>query len=298
MELAQILVQLWRRRVAVAAVAILAAFVALALAYRISVFPPGLAHRSISNGTAETHILVDSPRSSVADLNRSFDPLVARAQVFSELMTTAPVVDRIAKIAGVPASAITATSDNSTLNVPTSEVEPTANVRSNAITDEGLRYRITFRAEPEQPTVTIFGQAPTAAGAMKIANAAAKGAAEWVKETQDRQLVPDSRRTQLTQLGAATGGTVNSGASRIVAALAFVAILGVGSLLVLLVGNTLPAVRRANAQPSAIEAVPTVSERRANGNGNGTGSGRAAKGTGAKAAHANRPKTRAGRRAS
>jgi len=119
-----------------------------------------------------------------------------------------------------------------------------------------------------------------------------------VKETQDRQLVPDSRRTQLTQLGAATGGTVNSGASRIVAALAFVAILGVGSLLILLVGNTLPAVRRANAQPSAIEAVPTVSERRANGNGNGTGSGRAAKGTGAKAAHANRPKTRAGRRAS
>jgi len=294
MELAQILVQLWRRRVAVAAVAILAAFVALALAYRISVFPPGLTHRSSSNGTAETHILVDSPRSSVADLNRSFDPLVARAQVFSELMTTAPVVDRIAKIAGVPASAITATSDNSTLNVPTSEVEPTANVRSNAITDEGLRYRITFRAEPEQPTVTIFGQAPTAAGAMKIANAAAKGAAEWVKETQDRQLVPDSRRTQLTQLGAATGGTVNSGASRIVAALAFVAILGVGSLLVLLVGSTLPAVRRANAQPSVIEAVPTVSERRANGNGNG--SGRAAKGTGAKAAHANRPKTRAGRR--
>jgi hypothetical protein len=296
MELAQILVQLWRRRVAVAAVAILAAFVALALAYRISVLPPGLAHRSISNGTAATHILVDSPRSSVADLNRSFDPLVARAQVFSELMTTAPVVDRIAKIAGVPASAITATSDHSTLNVPTSEVEPTANVRSNAITDEGLRYRITFRAEPEQPTVTIFGQAPTAAGAMKIADAAAKGAAEWVKETQDRQLVPDSRRTQLTQLGAATGGTVNSGASRIVAALAFVAILGVGSLLVLLVGNTLPAVRRANAHPSAIEAVPTVSERRANGNGNG--SGRAAKGTGAKAAHANRPKTRAGRRAS
>jgi hypothetical protein len=294
MELAQILVQLWRRRVAVAAVAVLAAFVALALAYRISVFPPGLTHRSISNGTAETHILVDSPRSSVADLNRSFDPLVARAQVFSELMTTAPVVDRIAKIAGVPASAITATSDNSTLNVPTSEVEPTANVRSNAITDEGLRYRITFRAEPEQPTVTIFGQAPTAAGAIKIANAAAKGAAEWVKETQDRQLVPDSRRTQLTQLGAATGGTVNTGASRIVAALAFVAILGVGSLLILLVGNTLPAVRRANAQPSAIEAVPTVSERRANGNG----SGRAAKGTGAKAAHANRPKTRAGRRAS
>src|SRR6476469_3118706 len=93
MELAQILVQLWRRRIAVVAVVAIAFFVSLALAYKVSVPPPGLSHRSISNGSAETHILVDSPRSSVADLNRSFDPLVARAQVFAQLMTTAPVVD-------------------------------------------------------------------------------------------------------------------------------------------------------------------------------------------------------------
>jgi hypothetical protein len=300
MELAQILVQLWRRRLAVVAVAVLAAIVALALAYKISAFPPSLSHRSVSNGTAETHVLVDWPRSSVADLNRTFDPLVARAQVLSQLMTTAPVVDRIAKIAGVPPSAITATSDNSTLNVPTAEIEPTADIRSNDITKEGLRYRVTFRAEPEQPTITVFGQAPTAEGAIMIANAAAKGAADWVKSTQDQQAVPDSRRTQLTQLGAATGGTVNTGASRIIAALAFVAILGVGCLLILLVGNTLPAVRRANGQPSTVEALPTVSERRANGNGNGNSAAaaRSAKRSGAKASQANRPKTRAGRRAS
>ena len=298
MELAQILVQLWRRRIALAAVVAVGALVALALAYHISLLPPKLTHRSVSNGTAEAHILVDSPRSSVADLNKSFDPLTARAQVLSELMTTAPVIDRIAKIAGVPASAITATSDTSSLNVPTSQTEPTASVRSNAIAGESLHYRITFRAEPQQPTVTVFGQAPTAAEAIRITNAAAQGAAAWVKDTQDRQLVPNSRRTQLTQLGAATGGTVNTGASRIVAALAFVAIIAIGSLLILLVGNTLPAIRRASAETHAVEALPTVSARRANGNGNGNGNGAAVKGTGAKAARAQRPKTRAGRRAS
>jgi hypothetical protein len=299
MELAQILVQLWRRRLAVVAVVVIAFVVSIALAYKISLSPPGLSHRSISNGSAETHILVDSPRSSVADLNRSFDPLVARAQVFAQLMTTAPVIDRIAKIAGVPASAITASDDNSTLNVPTAEIEPTANVRANQITDEGLHYRITFRAEPEQPTVTVFGQAPTAEEAIKITNAAAKGAAQWVRDTQDRQLVPDSRRTQLTQLGAATGGTVNSGASRIVSALAFVAIIGVGCLLILLIGNTIPAVRRANRQPHLVEPLPVAPGARANGNGNGaaTDAARSAKGTGAKA-RPQRPKTRAGRRAS
>jgi hypothetical protein len=297
MELAQILVQLWRRRIAVAAVVAFAALVALALAYSISVFPPGLSHKSTSNGTAETHVLVDSPRSSVADLNKSFDPLTARAQVLAQLMTTAPVIDRIAKIAGVPAGAITATDDNSSLNVPTSEVEPTASVRSNDITREKLHYRITFRAEPEQPTITVFGQAPNAAEAIKITNAAAKGAAEWVRATQDSQLVPDSRRTQLTQLGAATGGTVNTGASRILSALAFVAIIGVGCLLILLVGTTIPAVRRANSHPRVVEALPGAAAG-ARGTGDGSGNGRAAKGTGAKAAQAQRPKTRAGRRAS
>ena len=289
MELAQILVSLWRRRIAVAAVVVLAALVALAMAYRISVFPPKLSHRSVASGTAEAHILVDSPRSSVADLNRSFDPLVARAQVLSELLTTAPVVDRIAQQMHVPPSAITAVDDNSTLNVPTSQVEPTASVRSNAITQEGLQYRLTFRAEPEQPTVTIFASAPNAADAIRLADVAAKASADWVKATQDQQVVPDSRRTQLTQLGAATGGTVNSGASRILAALAFVAIVGIGSLLVLLVGNTLPAVRKAaSAKPAAVETLPTVAARRP------------AKGTGAKAAQAQarRPKARAGRQAS
>jgi hypothetical protein len=297
MDLAQILVSLWRRRIAVAAVIAVAALVALAMTYHISLFPPGLSQRTIQNGTAETRVLVDAPRSGVADLNRDFGPLTARAQVLSSLMTTAPVVDRVARIAGVPASSITASSDNSTLNVPQAEIEPTADIRANDITQEGLRYRLTFRAEPEQPTVTIFAQAPTAAAAVKIANAAAKGGAEWIQETQNRQLVPDSRRTQLTQLGSATGGVVNSGASRILAALVFVAILGFGSLLVLLVGNTIPAVRRATAtapRSRFVEAVPAVGG--ANGNANGASRPRSTKGTGAKASQ--RPKTRAGRRAS
>jgi hypothetical protein len=287
MELAQILVSLWRRRIAVAAVIVVAAFVGLATAYHISVLPPKLSHRSIASGTAETHILVDSPRSSVADLNRSFDPLVARAQVLSEVLTTAPVVNRIAQQMHVPASAITAVDDNSTLNVPTSEVEPTASVRSNAITQEGLHYRLTFRAEPEQPTVTIFASAPDANDAIRLANVAAKASADWVKATQDQQAVPDSRRTQMTQLGAATGGTVNSGASRILAALAFVAIVAIGCLLVLLVGNTLPAVRKANAKPSKVEALPTVESRRPT---------KAA--ATAKAAQARRAKARTARQAS
>jgi hypothetical protein len=300
MELAQILVSLWRRRFAVAAVIAVAALVALAMTYRISVSPPGLSHRSIQNGTAETRVLVDAPRSGVGDLNRDFGPLTARAQVLSSLMTTGPVVDRVARIVGVPASAITASSDNSTLNVPQSEVEPTAPIRANDITQEGLRFRLTFRAEPEQPTVTIFAQAPTAAEAVKVANAAAKGAAEWIQDTQNRQLVPYSRRTQLTQLGAATGGVVNSRASQILAALVFVAILGFGCLLVLLLGNTIPAVRRTMTAPAGgprVGAVPAVA---ANGNGAAgaarRGPPRSTKGTGAKASQ--RPKTRAGRRAS
>jgi len=282
-DLADILLQLWRRRVAVAAVIALAALIAIATAYRISVLPPSVSHRSVESGTAQTQILVDYPRSSVADLNRDFAPLQARAQVLSQLMTTAPVIDRIAKIAKVPVASIQATTDTSTLNVPSAEVEPSAVTRANDINGENRVYRLTFRAEPDQPTITVSGQGPTAADAMRISNAAAQGAAAWVRDTQLRQLVPDGRRTQLTQLGAATGGTVNSGASRILAVLVFVVILAIGCLLVLLIGNTIPAVReRQRPAEKGVAALPTNGRAGAaaagrNGNGNGTGKRRAAR---------------------
>jgi len=288
-DLADILLQLWRRRLAVGAVIAIAAIVALATAYRISVLPPSLSHRSVESGTAQTQILVDYPHSGVADLNRDFAPLQARAQVLSQLMTTAPVIDRIAKIAKVPVSSIVAQTDTSTLNVPSAEVEPSAARRQQDLAGENKVYRLTFRAEPDQPTITVFGSGPTAADAMKISNAAAQGAAAWVRDTQLRQLVPDSRRTQLTQLGAATGGTVNTGASRILAVLVFVAILAIGSMLVLLVGNTLPAVRerRRAAAQEGVAALPTTAAatpgRAANGNGNGTRKQRTARTAAAKA---------------
>ncbi len=276
MDLAEILVQLWRRRRAVVAVIVFAAFVALAMTYRFSVSPLGLNHRSVESGTAETQILVDFPRSSVADLNRDFGPLTARAQVLSQLMTTSPVVSRIEKIAGLPRGTVQAGSE-STLNVPTSETEPTAERRASDITREGRVYRLTFRAEPEQPTITIFAQAPDADAARKLANAAAQGGAAWVRDTQQRQFVPDSRRTQLTQLGAASSGIVNSGASRIIAALVFIAIVGVGCLLILLIGRTIPAVRAASGSTTQVDQLRTVRANGARANANGSGAAKRAK---------------------
>ena len=178
--------------------------------------------------------------------------------------------------------------------MPTSEVEPTASIRleRHHACEPPLPDHVPGGARAADRNSCSARAEP--AEAIKITNAAAKGAAEWVRDTQNRQLVPDSRRTQLTQLGAATGGTVNAGASRIVAALAFIVILAAGSLLVLLVGNTIPAVRRANGQPHVVEALPTT----AAASGRGSGNARTARGTGAKAGQAQRAKTRAGRRAS
>jgi hypothetical protein len=192
-------------------------------------------------------------------------------------MTTSPVVSRIEQIAGLPRGTVTAGSE-STLNLPTSETEPTAERRANDITREGQVYRVTFRAEPEQPTITIFTQAPDADSARKLANAAAQGGAAWVRDTQQRQLVPDSRRTQLTQLGEATAGVVNSGASRIIAALVFIAIVGVGCLLILLVGRTIPAVRAASgAKAAQVDQLRTVRANGARANAGGSVSAKRAK---------------------
>ena len=167
---------------------------------------------------------------------------------------------------GVPASAITASDDNSTLNVPTpraSRRRASARTRSRA---RGCATGSRFRAEPEQPTVTVFGQAPTAEQAIKITNAAAKGAAEWVREPGPpaRPGQPphaaDPARRGTGGTGTAARAAASSRRSRSSRSSAS-AVSGWW--------REHRGVRRANRQPHLVKPLPGNTGARANGNGNG-----------------------------
>jgi hypothetical protein len=250
-DFAEIVTQLWRRRTWVLAVLALSLVVAVATVYKVSLAPPGLHTKTIERGAAETQLLVDAPHSGVGDLTRDLDPLSARALLLSQLMHSDPVVTRIAKIMGVPRGAIEAQTDNSALNVPQSQLEPGQGKRANQIAGETRLLRLTFQAVPDQPTVNVFAQSDTAGEAQKLANAAVTATRQWIADTENQQLIPDRRRTVITQLGTADTGTVNQGASRMFAALLFVAVLLIGCLLILLVNRLVSA--RGAAKSSAVE---------------------------------------------
>jgi hypothetical protein len=250
-DFAEIVNQLWRRRTWVLAVLAVSAVVAVVTVYKVSLSPPGLHTKTIERGAAETQLLVDAPRSGIGDLTRDLDPLSARALVLSQLMHSDPVVSRIAKIMGVPRGAIEAQTDNSALNVPQSQLEPGQGKRANQIAGETRLLRLTFQGVPDQPTVNVFAQSDTAAEAEKLANAAVTATRQWIADTENQQLVPDQRRTVITQLGSADSGTVNQGASRMFAALLFLAVLIAGCVVVLLVNRLLSA--RGAAQSDAVE---------------------------------------------
>jgi hypothetical protein len=221
---------LWRRRRLVALGALVALIAALLSVNRVGLFPPSLQSRTNVFATASTQILVDTPSSAFVDLSNETDPLETRASVFARFLTSPVAVALIAREAGLPFDAIEAEGPYE-LNLPPFQQEPTASQRSTQILGEGALYRLRFENNPELPIVDVFAQAPTREDAIALAAAAPAALRAYVRRIQARQHTPFDRRVEIRRLGHATGGVVNEGANREIAALVFVVVFGVWCLL-------------------------------------------------------------------
>src|SRR5690242_10252421 len=90
---------LWRLRPWAAASALLAIVMAMWTVYAVSVFPPKLTPRALAMATATTHVVVDTPRSSVLDLRQNsydFDAMTQRAILIGNVMANGKVRESIA----------------------------------------------------------------------------------------------------------------------------------------------------------------------------------------------------------
>lgn len=273
-DLATAINQLLRRKWWVALVLAVAVFGAVITAYDMKGFPPKFEKRSLEFGSAGAQILVDSPGTALADLRREFTPLAERAQVYSQFMASPAVKDSIAKAAGIPPSVLVAEASLGTENLPRTAVEPGEGERANELLAEGVGYRLSFEAQEDLPIVAIRSQAPTAAEAIKLADSAVTGLRNYLRTAEAKQEeIPDKRRVQVVRLGQAKGGMVNDGVNHIVAAMVFLAVLGLGCGLILVAVNVAAGMREGRPS-SAPEALPTLdlggwpSE---TGNGNGHG---------------------------
>jgi capsular polysaccharide biosynthesis protein len=223
MEFAEILRILRTRWYATLAIVVLAIGVAVVVRMTVS---------SIPTGAATVQILVDSPDSALANLSQETIPLTTRASVFAQVMTSAAVLEDIAKSAGVPVSQITAQGPYSGAGQALDVVTP-SEARASQLPAQTVKYRLTFVAQTNEPVVTASVQAPSAASAARVAGSIFTGVQHYVSTLQAQSATPAQHRVTIRQLGPPQSGPVNSSARSklMIAALLGVLLLG---LLILL----------------------------------------------------------------
>lgn len=231
MELGRHFHELWRLRIGVVVCVVIATFAALSVSYTISFFPPGLRARSLQIGSASTQVLVDTPRSAVLDLRQDLfqiESMTNRSVLLGNVMASQPVVAYIARRAGVPPEAITASTPR-TPNSPRPFATPGSERKTSDILRSTDQYRLNIEANPTVPVLRIYAQAPTADRAAELANASVDGLRDYLAQEAEARGVELDTQVRLQQLGRATGATINDGIRLQLILLTFLVVFGVSA---------------------------------------------------------------------
>jgi hypothetical protein len=221
---------LWRLRLAVAFVGLLALLAGAAVAYRVSFLPPKLDSRRYNAGTATVRILVDTPSSQVIDVApKGSDTVAARALLLANLMVDGLVENEIAHRAGLTPQQLKTIGPPGADPGATTPVEPREG-------DNVLKTQVlTDSAGTLLPIIQVDAQEVTAEGASRLANAAVGGLRDYLGSQAAVEQIPEARRLRVDGLGAAQGGVLVRGPSRLAALLITILIFGVGCTLILVI---------------------------------------------------------------
>jgi hypothetical protein len=215
--------KLWELKLAVGISLALALFAAVWSIEKISLSPLGLTPRSLQMATAATHVLVDTPHSIMLDLRQDtygIGSLTNRAVVLGNVIASTSVEAQIAQRAQVPVGLLRIQAPLTPLESSV-QVDPQKARRVSDILKSNDQYRIQINANPEVPILDIYAQAPTAASAAALANAAVDELRSYVAGLATTQKTPAIDQIRLVQLGRATGVVINPGVQYQVALLAF-----------------------------------------------------------------------------
>jgi hypothetical protein len=208
----------------VAASAAIALLVAVWSVAQISIIPPRLTPRALELGTGTTHVLIDTPRSSVLDLRQDTYSLVAltqRATILGNVMANGQVRQAIARRAGVPVDLLQV-APPLTPTQPRARIGSTNQKRATDILESTDQYRLSIQANPTVPMLDIYAQAPTAESAASLANASVDSLRAYLEDVAVTEQTPKSKQIRLLQLGRADGAVINEGIQWQVAFIAFV----------------------------------------------------------------------------
>ncbi|MGZ5331021.1 MAG: hypothetical protein ACXWFH_06920 [Solirubrobacterales bacterium] len=215
---------LWRRRPWVAASLVLALLMGVWSAVQISLIPPRLTPRSQQMATATTHVVVDTPRSSILDLRQDtyiLEALRQRAIVLGNVPAEGPVRSAIAERAQVPVDSLQVTPPLTPTQPRVVEGSPNQKHATDII-ESTDQHRISIQTNPTVPIMDIYSQAPTAQKAEIMANAVVDELRGYLADVAAAQGTPEANQIHLVQLGRANGEVINDGVEWQVGLLAFV----------------------------------------------------------------------------
>ncbi|MEA2155445.1 MAG: hypothetical protein QOE11_1585, partial [Solirubrobacteraceae bacterium] len=195
METVKILRKLWRRRAVVSVLAALSVLLGLLLTHHPG-FPPK--SRQYEVGIAGARILIDTPKSQFVEVAPlGAETLGQRANVLSVLMAEGDVKAAIARHAGLAPQDLVAVSESSADSQPATSATP-----PNARDVRLLKTRVVRDSEGGQlPIIEVETQAPDAAGATRLVQAAVSGVAEYLDSKAAGEQVADRRRLKVSSVG-------------------------------------------------------------------------------------------------
>jgi hypothetical protein len=227
--------KLWTLRVGVTLSLALAVLVSVWSVEKISLSPLTLTPRSLEMASASTHVVVDTPTSTLLDLRQdtySLEALTNRAVILGNVIANGEVRQAIAARAGVPVEVLQITAPL-TRQQPAARVEDGKQQSTSDIFKSTDQYRLSIQANPTVPLLDIYAQAPNAATAEILANSAVDELRSYLTTLAASEKTPADAEIQLMQLGRARGAIINGGIRWQVAMLAFVLtfVLSCGTLL-------------------------------------------------------------------
>lgn len=238
MDTVTILRDLWRLRLAVVVIAVLAVLAGMALVFKL----PSLESRKYEVGVATARILVDTPSSQVVEVApKGSDSLGVRANLLASLMADGVVKSAIAERAGLAPEKLVGITEAAT--------EPGPVAKPAGPRDFVLTTRVLMNTGGEQlPIIEIDAQAPDRAAAAKLGGAAIEGLSDYLDSTAALQQVKDADRLKVSGLGAPQAVTEIRGPSSMMAIVAVIFIFALGCAALLGVRTLVAALRAASAR--------------------------------------------------
>jgi hypothetical protein len=222
--------ELWRHKVGLVVVTLLASLATAQIVWGISLFPPRIGKDSLQMASASATVIVDTPRSSAVDPqvdSYTLKSLSNRALILGNVMASLPVREYIAAQAGVPLEKVR-------VEPPLTPEQPRPladSAHSPHISDLFKRpdeYRISVQATPQAPVLDLYAVAPTAEEARALTTSAVEGLRTYLGSVDRSQKVPAESQVRLERLGVAQSGAIASGASFQLGLLTFLVVFGLG----------------------------------------------------------------------